>query len=170
MGALRIAEYLALRKVSKYGVFSGPHFPAFELKTEIYGVSLRIQSEHGKIRTRKDSILGQFSRSVGWSFLHKLRTVFNYFLKKTQSWMFEQILNLPLNLLDVNQLLCIIFVFTNVNIAEKLIDKQVSKARTIAETSSITHINHLQSFLSNIFWNIPNYPNVTLGACSQLLS
>ena len=41
------------RKVSKYGVFSGPYFPAFELTTERYGVSLRIQSKCGKIQTRK---------------------------------------------------------------------------------------------------------------------
>ena len=32
--------------------YSGPHFPAFELNTEIYGVSLRIQSECGKMLTR----------------------------------------------------------------------------------------------------------------------
>ena len=32
--------------------YSGPHFPAFELNTERYGVSLRIQSECGEIRTR----------------------------------------------------------------------------------------------------------------------
>ena len=32
--------------------YSGPHFPAFELKTEGYEVSLRIQSESGKMRTR----------------------------------------------------------------------------------------------------------------------
>ena len=38
-------------KVSKYGVFSVPYFPAFGLNTERY-VSLRIQSECGKMRTR----------------------------------------------------------------------------------------------------------------------
>ena len=32
--------------------YSGPHFPAFGLNTERYKVSLRIQSECGKIRTR----------------------------------------------------------------------------------------------------------------------
>ena len=32
--------------------YSSPHFPAFELKTEGYEVSLRIQSESGKMRTR----------------------------------------------------------------------------------------------------------------------
>ena len=33
--------------------FSGPYFPVFRLNTERYGVSLHIQSEYGKIRTRK---------------------------------------------------------------------------------------------------------------------
>ena len=33
--------------------FSGPYFPALGLDTERYGVSLHIQSEFGKIRTRK---------------------------------------------------------------------------------------------------------------------
>ena len=32
--------------------YSCPHFPAFRLNTERYGVSLRIQSKCGKIRTR----------------------------------------------------------------------------------------------------------------------
>ena len=51
-------------KVSKYGVFSGPYFPLFGLNTEIYGVNLRIQTEYRKIRTRKVSVFGNFSRSV----------------------------------------------------------------------------------------------------------
>ena len=32
--------------------YSGPYFPAFGLNTESYSVSLRIQSECGKMRTR----------------------------------------------------------------------------------------------------------------------
>ena len=32
--------------------YSGPHFPTFGMNTERYGVSLRIQSEYGKMRTR----------------------------------------------------------------------------------------------------------------------
>ena len=32
--------------------YSGPHFPTFVLNTERYGVSVRIQSECGKMRTR----------------------------------------------------------------------------------------------------------------------
>ena len=51
--------------MSKYGVFSGPYFPSFGLDTEIYGVNLRIQSKYKKIRTRKNSVLGHFSRRDG---------------------------------------------------------------------------------------------------------
>ena len=52
------------RKVSKYGGFLGQYFPTFELNTERYGVSLRIQFECRKIPTRKNSISGHFSRGV----------------------------------------------------------------------------------------------------------
>ena len=48
--------------------FSGPYFPVFGLNTERYGVSLRIQSEYGKIQTRKNSVCGHFSRSVKINF------------------------------------------------------------------------------------------------------
>ena len=34
-------------------IFSGPYFPAFGLNTERYSVSVRIQSELGKMQTRK---------------------------------------------------------------------------------------------------------------------
>ena len=47
-------------KVSKYGVFSGPYFPAFELNMEIYEVNLRTQSKCGKIQTRKTPYLDTF--------------------------------------------------------------------------------------------------------------
>ena len=50
--------------MSKYGVFSGPYFPAFELNAERYFVSLRIQPKRGKIRTRENSVFGHFSRST----------------------------------------------------------------------------------------------------------
>ena len=68
-GSLRIWEFgfdeiIIARKVSKYGVFSGPYFPVFGLNTEIYGVILRIHSEHRKIRTRKNSLFGHFPRNV----------------------------------------------------------------------------------------------------------
>ena len=43
--------------VKSVGIWScsSPYFPAFGLNTERYGVSLRIQSECGKIRTRTTS-------------------------------------------------------------------------------------------------------------------
>ena len=47
--------------MTRYGVFSGPYFPPFRLKMEIYSVNLRIQSECGKIRTR-NSLFGHLSR------------------------------------------------------------------------------------------------------------
>ena len=50
-------------RVSKYGVFFGPYFLVFELNTEIYRVNLRIQFEYRKMRTRKNSVVGHFSRS-----------------------------------------------------------------------------------------------------------
>ena len=40
-------------KIVRIWKFSGPYFAAFELNTERYGVSLRIQYECGKIRTRE---------------------------------------------------------------------------------------------------------------------
>ena len=51
-------------KMFKYGAFSGPYFSAFGLNTERYEVSLRIQSKCGKIRTRKNSVFGHFSRKA----------------------------------------------------------------------------------------------------------
>ena len=45
--------------------FSGQHFSAFELDTERYEVSLRIQSECGKILTRKTPNTGAF-HAVGF--------------------------------------------------------------------------------------------------------
>ena len=51
-------------KVSKYGVFSGPYFPAFGLNTERYSVSLRIAPNAKKYGPEKTSILGHFSCSA----------------------------------------------------------------------------------------------------------
>ena len=41
-------NYRTARRVSKYGVISGPYFSVFGLNTEIYGVNLRIQFEYRK--------------------------------------------------------------------------------------------------------------------------
>ena len=50
-------------QVTKGGVFSGPYFLVLGLNTEIYFVNFRIQSEYWKLRTRKNSVFGDFSRS-----------------------------------------------------------------------------------------------------------
>ena len=71
------------RKSSKCGIFSGPYFTAFVLYTERYSASLRIQSWCGKIRTRKISVVGHFSRSENLSLL--FWKLFNFYLdQKTQ--------------------------------------------------------------------------------------
>ena len=62
---LMIMMLITAWKVSKDGVFSDPYFPTFGLNTERYSVTLRIQSECGKTRTRKNSVFAHFSRS-GW--------------------------------------------------------------------------------------------------------
>ena len=77
-------------KVSQYGVISGSYFPAsglnteryfpaFRLNTERYGVSLRIQSKCRKIRTRKNSIFGHFSRCACFYI------IFNWLIKNVFS-------------------------------------------------------------------------------------
>ena len=55
-------------KVSKYGVISGPYFPAFELNTERY-------SECGEIQTRNNSGFGHFSRSA-WHHENNFQSLF----------------------------------------------------------------------------------------------
>ena len=56
--------------------FSGPYVPVFGLNMEIYGVNLHIWFEYRKIRTRKNSAFGRFSRSgTYWRyFLHDQRS------------------------------------------------------------------------------------------------
>ena len=72
-----VPYFHTVRKVSRYGVFSGPYFPAFGLNTERSSVSLRIQSECGKIRTRKNSVFGHFSRSDSFSSWIRRRDTIN---------------------------------------------------------------------------------------------
>ena len=62
-------ENATTRKVAKYGVISGRHFPVFRL------VNLRIQSEYRKMRTRNNSVIGHISHNV-------CRIVHYYYRKK----------------------------------------------------------------------------------------
>ena len=52
-----------VKSVQIRSFFSGPHFPVFGMNTETYSLNLCIQSEYGKIRTRKNFLFGHFSRS-----------------------------------------------------------------------------------------------------------
>ena len=90
-------------KVSKYGVFSGPYFPAFGLR---YKVSLRIQSEFGKIRTRKNSVLGHSSRSG------KIEAASYWFKQINRSYLQQKVI--PTSLVSSN-----FFKLMYINIAEK---------------------------------------------------
>ena len=49
---LRILINVHCVKSVRIWSYSGPHFPAFGLNMERFGVSLRIQSECGKMQTR----------------------------------------------------------------------------------------------------------------------
>ena len=53
MGVTAKNRHLHCVKSAHIRSFSGPYFPAFELNTERYGISLHIQYKCGKIRTRK---------------------------------------------------------------------------------------------------------------------
>ena len=68
--------------MSKYGVISGPHFPAFGLNTERYSVSLRIQSECGKMRARITDNTDTFQAVMG-SFLEVFKKSYNVLLSCT---------------------------------------------------------------------------------------
>ena len=55
--------YTVSEKCPNTEFFSDPYFPTLEVNKEIYGVYHRIQSEYRKLRTRKNSVFGYFSRS-----------------------------------------------------------------------------------------------------------
>ena len=50
-------------KIVQIRRFSGPYFPVFRLNTEIYSVNLRIHPKYRKMRIRRNSVFGHFSRS-----------------------------------------------------------------------------------------------------------
>ena len=57
-------------KVFEYEVFSGSCFLVFVLNTDVYRVNLSIQSEYGKIQTRKNSLFEHVLRIVGEVYLN----------------------------------------------------------------------------------------------------
>ena len=59
--------------------YSGQYFPEFGRNTERYGISLRIQSESGKKRTRITPYMDNFHAVVDTKFFHKRYWVWRYF-------------------------------------------------------------------------------------------
>ena len=109
-------------KIVRIWGFSGPYFPALGLNMEKYGVSLHIQPECRKIRTRKTPnmdtfhavqvaqkmiqqlqhpiffLLQMISRGVFKSFQQKYLKAFNHllFLQNAPSQVLDRVLNMPL--------------------------------------------------------------------------
>ena len=59
-----IGSSIYCMKLVRISSCSGPYFPAFELNIDRYSVSIRIQSECGKIRTRKSSNTDTFHKVI----------------------------------------------------------------------------------------------------------
>ena len=65
--SLNTAKRFHCVKIVQIWSFSRQYFPTFGRHTEIYRVNLRIQSKCGKIRTRKSSVFGPFSRFMNYN-------------------------------------------------------------------------------------------------------
>ena len=87
--------------------YSGPHFPAFRLNTERYSVSLRIQSECGKMRTRitpnTDTFYTVLSVSVKASFFSSLNSSFSILLQFHNLVPLFEVFPMVLNLLNFHK-------------------------------------------------------------------
>ena len=69
-------------------------FSIFGLNTEIYAVNFRIQSEYGKIGTRKNIVFGHFSRSA--SLRKYAADLFYLYLKTTVQLAYFFVISFPL--------------------------------------------------------------------------
>ena len=54
-----------------------PHFPAFGLKTERYGVSVRIQSEYGKMRENVDQNNSEYEHFLSSVMITNQKSLFH---------------------------------------------------------------------------------------------
>ena len=61
---MKTNRIFSLVKSVRIRSYSGPHFPEFGLNTERYGLSLRIQSECGKMRAKITPNTHTFLRSA----------------------------------------------------------------------------------------------------------
>ena len=79
---VRLSSYCV--KSERILSYSGPHFPAFGLNTERYGVSLHIQSECRKMRTRVNPNTDTFQAVSLFMQLLLLKTI--HFVLSSPSW------------------------------------------------------------------------------------
>ena len=95
---LSYKKYLedTLRENVQIRSFSGTHFPAFGLSTEIYGIDLLIHSKYGKIQTRKSPYLDTFHAMINFTIMNcgvNKITFISYFPQDSrcmaESWMFS---------------------------------------------------------------------------------
>ena len=90
--------------MSKYGVISGPYFPAFGLNTVRYFVSLRIQSECGKYGTEINPYLDTFhavTSTIKWVKNYLATHGLNYL----SNWRFKLKLKIEIVTNNTNDLL-----------------------------------------------------------------
>ena len=59
---MNVSLRITAKNVLKYKLLFGPYFAVFVMNTQIYSVNLRVQSEYGKIWTRKNPYSGTFYR------------------------------------------------------------------------------------------------------------
>ena len=92
--------------------FSDLYFLVFGLNTEIYGVNLPIQSECRKIRTRKNSVFQNFSRSApsfNWSKVENskvsITSKISFWLIGFQTYSFKILIQMP-NLVTTTRAEC----------------------------------------------------------------
>ena len=78
----------------RIGSFSGPYFPAFGLNTEMYFVNFCIQSECGKIRTRKNpNTYNFYTMFIVMKFFGSMITKIKSIAIERPSWAFCVIMN-----------------------------------------------------------------------------
>ena len=73
-------------KCVRIGRYSGAFFPQFGLNAERCGVSLRIQSECGKVRTRKLLICTLFRQWKKWTYHPSMARTWYLFHLQKQRW------------------------------------------------------------------------------------
>ena len=102
--------------------FSSPYFSTLWLNTEIYSVNLCIQSEYGKIRTRKYSVFGHLSCSV-WAFSFSVSA----FIGVVSISAFASLVDVPVGIASSAVVLKICTITAGIKICISIIKKKSKK-------------------------------------------